>query len=44
MTWSPISRDDLETLLREELARCPAELQTFFRSVQIDAVKWAQHP
>lgn len=44
MTWTPISEDELGTLVSREIADCSVEQQEFFLRAKIPPVKWRLTP
>jgi len=44
MTWSPLTREELETLVERELADCSDDQRAYFKSVAFEPTKWSQSP
>jgi hypothetical protein len=44
MVWSPLSRDELQSTLRRELAECSDEQRVYFEGVAFEPAKWSQSP
>jgi hypothetical protein len=44
MAWSPLSRDELQSILRRELAECSDEQRVYFDGVAFEPAKWSQSP
>jgi hypothetical protein len=44
MVWSPLSRDELQSTLRRELAECSDEQRAYFDGVAFEPAKWSQSP
>jgi len=44
MTWNPIERSDLESLLSRDLIDCSEEQKQFFAQVRIPPLKWTLSP
>jgi hypothetical protein len=42
--WKPISREEIEKLIAEELSECSPEQQELFNSIKVDLKKWQLEP
>jgi len=44
MAWTPLTREELQSLLERELADCSEEQRAYLKTVALEPTKWSQSP